>query len=924
MGRFYRTAGARPVDYMYRMNTPLMEKVLMTNEKGISDTLTPLETTFEFDHINTPEEEERYNKVVSDVNNKTAGFANTIRNDPANWRGVMPGIRKFKQDLSMSYNTGEISKMIGNYNKRKADFDAADKQTELYHTSGGEKGLNPTANALYKAEWDRDFTQTGWNPDKPGGYNIYRGGSAMDDINIKKRLSEGIDKINPDKDSVITTTPDGRYWILNKITNEKEEVSTERVLQAAMSNLTPVELNYLKERQRIGEIGGVYDEKADKFNEPFSYDHYGASEDETAGLESLRSKLSKTDKNKNPKEWERLSSQLGEAEAYIRDRTRLNWGNNSVITPILQGLVGTYAYTNTKHAEEATNWSQPGTIYGQQQANSRNAANINAANTRHEATLAQQDAHWKEQVAHVKRQDTETNRHNVAMENRTTGTGAGTGLKAKTGLKDGVKTDGTKVESRVTAPSEVTTHSFADWKVTNNRTGEKNIPFWSNEGMSTAITNTKDEVSGLETTLADLNTKLENTANPTVRGVLQNKILDATTQLDKSKKNLENYRSYYKEGIDRVKRGDPMSGVDLTPDQVKTYESFDNDRDATKFQGQISTKRNKLAALDNQIKNNTHAVRVIESETARKERIKNNADLSRQRDDLNRDISKDENRLKDYKSIHNTMNTGRENIFRKQAEGDVITSDAIQVGTDKKSQDHAYNTIFNSSNNAKLRVFGEDGKEGTDKTFWANGKLYHMSFAGDNNLKDYIRDNNIKVDVMDVGMSTNAGTGNAIAKVMIPGLGQSGGETGLERDTPIYISLTPEQQRDFGVKYSNHANREVSNTALSFLDTEANDIRGQLIAPKGKTSGIDHLPLHLQNEKGDPVMLNVTRDNEDNTLNITDGANNPFPRWIIGRDGRPKVDVNEDGRPKNPGNFRSPEDFMYNLRLYKAYKKLNP
>ncbi len=38
MGRFYRTASANPLDYMYKMNTPLMEKVLQFNDQAIDVT----------------------------------------------------------------------------------------------------------------------------------------------------------------------------------------------------------------------------------------------------------------------------------------------------------------------------------------------------------------------------------------------------------------------------------------------------------------------------------------------------------------------------------------------------------------------------------------------------------------------------------------------------------------------------------------------------------------------------------------------------------------------------------------------------------------------------------------------------------------------------------------------------------------------
>jgi hypothetical protein len=39
MGRGYRTASASPLDYMYSINTPLMEKAITANDQAITGSL---------------------------------------------------------------------------------------------------------------------------------------------------------------------------------------------------------------------------------------------------------------------------------------------------------------------------------------------------------------------------------------------------------------------------------------------------------------------------------------------------------------------------------------------------------------------------------------------------------------------------------------------------------------------------------------------------------------------------------------------------------------------------------------------------------------------------------------------------------------------------------------------------------------------
>lgn len=384
MARFYKTASADPLEYMYKLNVPLMADVIKTNDSYITQNLqqtsqlSNLANSFPYlqdDEGRAKEITQQYSKQIDDI-------TDSIKSDPTNWRKQLDPIRTLSRDLQQNYRTGEISKISENYGKYKKTSDYIDEQMKGFTKDG--KGISADRARAYKQYFMNQFKEgsggkgTNYDP-KTGQYNSINVFDPMNNVDVRKSLSEELDKMKADGEVRITDQVTGAGEYLNKQTGKWEGITPEKILRIATDRLNnPQLMDYLKQDTIAGIVSGVYDtdptsSNYGKFIAPYSYDKVGLTTTEQSMVDNMKKKIEST-KNQNTKD--HLQEQLDSYTKQLSQRTQLNWNNGSYLAPILRGITDEFSYSKTEQGNDISAnpiWSDR---FNQSQANDRNNKNI--------------------------------------------------------------------------------------------------------------------------------------------------------------------------------------------------------------------------------------------------------------------------------------------------------------------------------------------------------------------------------------------------------------------------------------------------------------------------------------------------------------------------------------------------------------------
>jgi hypothetical protein len=501
MARFYKTASANPLDYMYKQNTPLMEKVLLQNDAYITenlqqaDKLTTAATSFNYLEPDTNRAKEISDSYAEQIDSLT----DAIRKDPANWRSQIAPIRDLSRRLQADYATGEISKISGNYNKYKTVSDYIDKEVENYSKTG--KGISADRAKAYKESFLNSFVKanpkgTSYNPDT-GEYNILNASNPMSNIDVQKLLSEGLDKLKADKKHYYKDEVSGDEWYFNTKENKWEGITPDKILGIVTDRLNnPQLMDYLRQDQNVGLISGVFDDKGNLIN-PYRYNTVPPSAEETQKVKTLQNYIAST---KDPNTKAQLQETLADYTKELANRSELNWNPNSYLSPIMRGVVDQYSYSQTDVLDKLRNNSKGSTKYVQGQTNYRQFLN-----------LAQQ-----KQLA-ADREKGVNDRFDRTMEwNKYKWDNP----QPKAGAKVSVSSSNPTVPGTVNTPDEngvikMATKSLESWMT--NANGQS-VKVLSNEGLSADIEKLKNNLSVANTESAKIDKQM--------RGMLVNRILE--------------------------------------------------------------------------------------------------------------------------------------------------------------------------------------------------------------------------------------------------------------------------------------------------------------------------------------------------------------------------------------------------------------
>src|SRR5688572_2575437 len=347
MARYYKTASANPMDYMYQMNLPLMQSVLAANEAGVNaeiakaDQVGDLATKFNY---LTPDADrakaigDEYAKQIDDI-------TRAIQQDPMSWRKKKGQIKNLSDTLQQNYRTGEISKISANYAKYKELDDYISKREEAGK-------LSPYEGSVFRQKALESIKDgTTYNP-STGQYNLISTVKPMDTIDIRERLSKFVDGIKANE-NLEWDTQTGQYF--KKTTQGREYISPERIVEAAMSGLMgDNELKqYLKQRSDFGLMQGVYNQEG-KFINPYNYVMSPTSDIEKQQIATLQNQINEA-KKVNPTLGANLQKQLDAKVLALSGRKRLEGNKESSLFPIIASLAGEYSYDKVKQGIDIKN-----------------------------------------------------------------------------------------------------------------------------------------------------------------------------------------------------------------------------------------------------------------------------------------------------------------------------------------------------------------------------------------------------------------------------------------------------------------------------------------------------------------------------------------------------------------------------------------
>jgi hypothetical protein len=381
MGRFYRTADSPIIpNAMYSLNTPLMMKVIQANDSYIGDEMKAADAQAKlanFEHID--KDDPAAKQIIDNYTNQINAVTGAIQKDPINWRRQVPVMQNISKGLLADRTTGAISKYMGNYASRKAAFDQIDAQVQAYLK--GKPGIRPDEAPAYKAYWDSKFTGTNYNP-STGDYTPYVGGVAPNDVDVQKKLSEGLDKLKAS--GVLREDPSQQGFYQISTTHGWEGVKPEQVLQTVMGKLNDPELqNYLQSRSEVGLLKGVYADKdvmnpdgtvkykKGDFIQPYSNNDVPTTPEEQSKIDLEQSRI---DNLKDRKQAAQDQDALDAYKQSVTGRKDFQWNEDSYLTPIIRGLTNQYSWNKTTDKTEVKTDEPKLQIY----LNNARMANTNA------------------------------------------------------------------------------------------------------------------------------------------------------------------------------------------------------------------------------------------------------------------------------------------------------------------------------------------------------------------------------------------------------------------------------------------------------------------------------------------------------------------------------------------------------------------
>lgn len=769
MARFYKTASANPMDYMYELNIPLMQNVLAANEAGVNAELQQAEQlgdlAAKFNYL-TPDADRA--KAISDEYSKQVDdLSRAIQQDPMSWRKKKGDIRSLARNLEQNYKVGEISKIAGNYAKYKELDDYINKREEAGK-------LSPYEGTVFRQKALESIKDgTTYNP-STGKYNLINTVKPMDTIDIRERLSKFVDNMKA-SENLEWDTQTGQYF--KKTTQGREYIPPERIVETAMAGLMgDNELKqYLKQRTDFGLMQGVYDAEG-KFINPYNYVMNPASDIEKQQIATLQNQINTTRKT-NPNLAADLQKQLDAKVVGLSARKRLEGNKDSSLYPIIASLAGEYSYDKVKQGIDIKNNS----LYNL-------GVNLDFQGRQKAADRAQKDQQFKDrqsQAAQFHKDAMDLNWYKATHPPvKATGTG----------------TKGTKKTSaeEVKIPTDVGNQDATPWL---------NDKFYTNSGLSATLDESKKQLNDLTTKVKGYQSEIINTLagrsmdqlTPTERAKvdqLQIGLNTANSQLQDKSAQADWARQWYLQSLDfALNNRNPKNGPVLTDEERAVYNDFKGDRTGDNLRNEIKELRKKERATE---------------------------DLAPGTTPLSIEANRKEAKLALYLAAKSKVDQAR-NFYLDKAKKVANQAPTIEFGTDDKK---AMQLMLNNKTHG-LQLFNSEGVEGGGLDLGDQAATFR-----DGSLQKYITDNNGEIEYLGVSPSLgfDEGRTGAVMRVRIKNKDKSKSSVGnIDSNKDFYVTLDPDTQQSIGLKYANNSNAAISNLGKQLLNGRDQLIRNRFM-----------------------------------------------------------------------------------------------
>lgn len=770
MGRYYKTASANPMDYMYQLNIPLMQNVLAANEAGVNAELQQAnqlgDIASKFNYL-TPDADrakaisEEYTKQVDDL-------SRAIQQDPMSWRKKKGDIKTLSRSLEQNYRVGEISKIAGNYSRYK--------ELDDYITKREEAGkLSPYEGAAFRQKALESIKDGTTYDSTTGKYNLINAVKPMDTIDIRERLSKSVDQMKANE-NLEWDTQTGQYF--KKTTQGREYISPERIIETAMSGLMgDNELRqYLKQRTDFGLMKGVYDTEG-KFISPYNYVMNPASDIEKQQIATLQNQINEAKKT-NPNLAANYQQQLDAKVQALSARKRLEGNKDSSLFPIIASLAGEYSYDKVKQGIDIKNNS----LYNL-------GVNLDFQGRQKAADRAQKDSQFKarqDQAATFHKDLMDINWYKALNPPVKGGTGAGTKGKGKTKAEE------------VKIPTDVGNQDATPWL---------NDKFYTNAGLSATLDESKSQLDNLTTKVKGYQTELLNTLagrNPDQLTAAERAKVDqlqiglnaANGELQDKAAQADWARQWYLQSLDyALNNKNPKNGPVLTEEERAIYDRFKGDRTGDSLRNEIKQLQ-KQSRQSEDLAPGTTPVSIL----ANQKQLELDAYLATK---LKVDKARD--------------------FYLDKAKKVANQAPTIEFGTDDKK---AMQTLLNNRTHG-LQFFNAEGIEGGGLNLGNESATFR-----DGSLQKYITDHNGEIEYLGVSPSLgfDEGKTGAVMRVRVKNKDKNESSVGdIDSNKDFYVTLDPDTQQSIGLKYVNNSNASVSALGKQLLNGRDQLIRNKFM-----------------------------------------------------------------------------------------------
>lgn len=802
MARFYRTASAAPMDYMYQMNIPLMQQALQANEAGVNMDLQQAsaigDMAGKFNYL-TPDSQ-RAAEISQEYGRQVDEITKAIQKDPMNWKKQKGAIRDLSRNLANNFQTGEISKISANYAKYKELDDYISKREEAGK-------LSPAEGAAFRAKALESLKDsTSFNP-KTGTYNIISTTKPMDTINVRERLSKFVDDMKANE-GLEWDTQAGQYF--KKTTNGREYISPERIIQTAMQGALGDQelLQYMKQRSDFGLMKGVFD-KDGKFISPYTYQPYPLSSVEKEQMNSLQAKINDLKKT-NPELASQQQAQLDDRIKQLSERKNLVGNPESALYSPIQSLAGEYSYDKTKSGVDLKNNS----LYNQQ---------LNNAFQGQQKALdrAQKDRLFNDKMSQA------AQFHKEEMDLKWY-------LAKNPPAKKGTGTNGVKGKDGKIIPPEKLVETSVGVQDVNPYTENK---YFSNEGLSTTLNDNKKKIEDANKKIAEYSKAINditrgrdaNMLTPAERGQVD-QLMKPMNELQDRIQNLtadnDYARQWYANSVDFALNGKNESGVpNLTPEEKQLYLAFAGDRDGSKLSQQIKddaatfpfASTGTVSWLSRKMNDLTGAIKEDDPEYA---------DLYRKRVLLT-DYKNVKDKVDRYRNEY--LSRAKENTYNKVPSIEFGDADRKELSGILKDKTHGL-ALYDAYGKADGGLGQLDNKglfTGESKAAFADGSI-----------QKYLDDNNGEIEVLGVSGPAGFGDNSSGAALRVRFKAKNGKDKSvgdLPTNKDFYVTLDPQTQGTLGLKFANNANPEIAKIGKSLLSSRDQAITNMIIDVRNQT-----------------------------------------------------------------------------------------